>query len=109
MRVLLIEALGRVGGISTSGLMSHWTGSVRSSLYDELWQRAADKNAFERGKPKKQIDPELLTVTYYEMLQEANVEILLYTFVCGVMREGSRLTGVITESKSGRAAYAAKR
>ena len=89
MRVLLIEALGRVGGISTSGLMSHWTGSVRSSLYDELWQRAADKNAFERGKPKKQIDPELLTVTYYEMLQEANVEILLYTFVCGVMRFGN--------------------
>ena len=108
MRVLLIEALGRVGGISTSGLMSHWTGSVRSSLYDELWQRAADKNSHELGKPKKQIDPELLTVTYYEMLREANVEILLYTFVCGVMREGNRITGVITESKSGRIAYAAE-
>lgn len=108
MRVLLIEALGRVGGISTSGLMSHWTGSVRSALYDELWQRAADKNPFENGVPKKQIDPEFLTVTYYEMLREAGVELLLYTFVCGVMREGGRVTGVITESKSGRNAYAAR-
>ena len=30
-KVLLIESQGSVGGISTSGLMSHFTGHVRST------------------------------------------------------------------------------
>ena len=35
----LIEYFGSVGGMSTSGLMSHWTGSVRSNLYTEILTR----------------------------------------------------------------------
>lgn len=31
--VLLIEWNNSVGGMSTSGLMSHWTGSVTSPVY----------------------------------------------------------------------------
>ena len=107
-RVLLIESCGRVGGISTSGLMSHFTGRCDSPLYREFLQRAADRNPFDTGKSRPQIDPELLTVTYLEMLREAGVELLLYTLVCGVMMEGDRLVGLITESKSGRQAYRAK-
>ena len=41
-KTLLIEWQGCVGGISTSGLMSHFTGSVDSRLYDG--------SAFERPK-----------------------------------------------------------
>ena len=33
VRVLLVEALGRVGGISTAGMMSHFTGSLGNKLY----------------------------------------------------------------------------
>ncbi|MBQ8351311.1 MAG: FAD-dependent oxidoreductase [Clostridia bacterium] len=107
-RVLLVECCGRVGGISTSGLMSHFTGRCDSRLYREILQRAADHNPYETGVSRVQIDPELMTVTYLEMLQEAKVELLLYTLVCGVMMEGERLCGIITESKSGRQAYRAK-
>lgn len=107
-RVLLIEYCGRVGGISTSGLMSHFTGRCNSPLYREFLQQAADRNPFERGVSRPQIDPELLTVTYLDMLREAGVELLLYTLVCDVMMEGDRLCGLITESKSGRQAYRAK-
>ena len=32
-KTLLIESLGRVGGISTSGMMSHFTGRCGSKLY----------------------------------------------------------------------------
>ena len=32
-KVLLLEYTNAPGGISTSGLMSHWTGSVTSKLY----------------------------------------------------------------------------
>ena len=41
-KTLLIEYNGSVGGISTSGLMSHFTGRVDSLLYNEILQRSAD-------------------------------------------------------------------
>ncbi len=58
---LLVESLGRVGGISTSGLMSHFVGRVDSAIYREILSRSADKNPFNRGTVTKYIDPELLT------------------------------------------------
>lgn len=106
--VLLIEAAGTVGGVSTTGLMSHFTGSVNSRFYDELLDRAAEKNDFHPGERTIFIDPEMLKITYYELLREAGVELLLYTFVCDVMKEENRVIGVICESKSGRTAYGAK-
>ncbi|MBQ4050323.1 MAG: FAD-dependent oxidoreductase [Oscillospiraceae bacterium] len=117
-RVLLIEACGSPGGISTSGLMSHFTGTVDSRLYDELLKRASEKYyAFNNAPldiPDPQmtslinIDPEMLKLTYIEMLEEAGVEMLFYTFVCGVVMDGKTVKGVITESKSGRRAYLGK-
>ena len=35
-KVIIVEQSGDVGGISTSGLMSHWTGSCGSQLYYEI-------------------------------------------------------------------------
>lgn len=106
-KTLLIEMNGSAGGISTSGLMSHFTGRVDSKLYREILQRSADKNPYKKADTIV-IDPELLKITYYEMLCECDVDLLLYTFVCGVMTEGNELRGVITESKSGRKAFLAK-
>lgn len=100
-RVLLIEALGRVGGISTSGMMSHFTGRCDSAVYHEILKRAADKNSFERGEITTRIDPEMLTLTYLEMLSEAGVEILLYTSVTDVVSDGKKVKGVICHNKSG--------
>ena len=108
-KVLLIEWNNAVGGISTSGLMSHFTGSVHSRLYTELLQSMADRNEGDgRGKIVPSIDPENLKSIYLDMLGEAGVTVLLYTFVCGVVMDGNRITGVITESKSGRRVFCAK-
>ncbi len=108
-RVLLLEWANSVGGISTSGLMSHWTGTCDSPLYREILQRAGDKNEGElHGKPVPQIDPENLKSVYLEMLAEAGVTLLLYTFVCGTLMDGNRVVGIITESKSGRRVFRAK-
>lgn len=105
-RVLLIEAGGAPGGISTCGLMSHFTGTVNSSLYREILTRMAEKNEGEgHGKVVVQIDPEKLKNVYWEMLLEAGVDVRLYTFVCGALTEGNRVTGIVTESKSGREAF----
>lgn len=109
VKVLLVEWGNSVGGISTSGLMSHWTGSVESPLYTEILTRSAAKNEGEgHNKIVPQIDPENLKSVYLEMLSEAGVTLLLYTFVCGVVMEGNRAAGIITESKSGRRVFRAK-
>lgn len=107
MRVLLIESCGRVGGISTSGMMSHFTGRVGNKIYHEVLSRAGEKNPFGKEKTAT-IDPELLTLTYIEMLEEANVELLLYTTFCDVITDGNTVKGIICHSKDGFSAFYAK-
>ena len=108
-RVLVLEWANAVGGISTSGMMSHWTGSVQSPLYTEILTRMADQNeGVDHGKIQQYINPETLKGIYLDMLRDAGVDILLYTFVCGVVMDGQRVSGVITESKSGRRVFLAK-
>lgn len=100
---LLVEQLGDLGGISTSGLMSHWTGGVTSALYEEVLRRSAGRN---EGAWKDvitpTIDPEHLKTLYLDLMEEAGVRVRLYTFVSGVVRQGADITGLIVESKSGR-------
>lgn len=107
-KTLIVESLGRVGGISTSGMMSHFTGNVGNKLYHEVLQKAAEKNVFNQGVKTHTIDPELLTLTYIEMLEEAKVDILLYTTVCDVMMEENTLKGIICHNKDGFCAFYAK-
>ena len=107
-KTLLIESLGRVGGISTSGMMSHFTGRCGSKLYYEILDRAAKKNPFDTGISARYIDPELLTLTYLEMLEEANVDLLLYTTFCEAIMDENKITGVICHNKNGFCAYYSK-
>lgn len=107
-RTLIIESLGRLGGISTSGMMSHFTGNVGNLLYHEILQRAATKNSFDRGVKTTVIDPEFLTLTYIEMLEEANVDILLYTTICDVIMEENELKGIVCHNKEGFCAFYSK-
>ena len=107
-KTLLIESLGRVGGISTSGMMSHFTGRCGNKLYLEILDRAKAKNHYFPELEKKYIDPELLTLTYIEMLEEAGVDILLYTTFCDVVMDGNRVIGIICHNKSGFSKYDAK-
>lgn len=104
-KTLLIESCGRVGGISTSGMMSHFTGRCESRLYHEILDRAATKNCFYPELDKKYIDSELLTLTYIEMLEEADVDILLYTAFCDVVMDGKTIKGIICHNKNGFCRY----
>ena len=107
-KTLLIESCGRVGGISTSGMMSHFTGRCGNKLYHEILERAAKKNLFAPGVKTISIDPEFLKLTYIEMLEEATVDPLLYTTFCDVLMEDNTITGVICHNKGGFCAYNAK-
>lgn len=107
--VMIIEQSGNIGGVSTSGLMSHWVGRAKSKLYDEIRRRSTGLTDSElRSVPGRTIDPEKLKTLYLEMLIEEGVKIKLYTMAAGVIVEGDEVRGVIIESKSGRQAILAK-
>lgn len=106
VKTLLIESQGKVGGIATAGYMSHWTGTVGNITYWEILKRHNQKCGKE--STATEIDPDLLTITYLEMLEEANVDCLLYTMVFDVIMEDDCVKGVICCNKNGLTAYRAK-
>lgn len=110
--VMLVEQLGNVGGMSTSGLMSHWTGNTKGGFFEEILKRTADLSDSEsygfNGSPRQIINPERLKTEYLNMLDEAGVVLRLYTFVSNVIMKDGAVAGAILESKSGREAVYAK-
>ena len=101
--VILAEQNGEVGGIATSGMMSHWTGRCDSPLYHEILKRSAERNEGEwKGRITRYIDPEKLKTLLLEMLDEVGVRLLLYTFAEDAITEGERVRGVSVINKSGR-------
>lgn len=105
MKTIIVEQLGTLGGIATSGMMSHWTGDCNSRIYYEILQKSADKNDGEKkGEITIYIDPEKLKYQYLEMLDQENVTTMLYTLASDVIMENDTLKGVIVENKSGRTA-----
>lgn len=97
---VIVEQCGNIGGISTSGLMSHWTGSCGSRLYHEILRRSAEKNDFKTDNITL-IDLEKLKTLYLEMLDECGCKIMLYTFAADAICDGDRVLGAKVVNKSG--------
>ena len=109
--VLLVESGNAVGGVSTSGMMSHWTGATESPLLDEICRAQAESSLLpdgERGKVDRHICHEALKNVYLHLLDEAGVKVRLYTQVVDAIVAYGRVRGVVVESKSGREAILAK-
>lgn len=108
-KVILVEQNGEVGGISTSGLMSHWTGSCDSPLYFEILKRTSENN---EGKFKNKItniiDPEKLKTLYLEMLDEVGCKLMLYTFASNAICDGDKVLGATVINKTGQTDIYAK-
>ncbi len=109
--VLLLETGNAVGGVSTTGMMSHWTGSTESPLMEEICRLQSTSPLLpdtEIGKADHFISHEALKNAYLRLLDEAGVHVRLYTQVADAIVEGGRVRGVVAESKSGREAFLAK-
>lgn len=105
---LLIDSASIPGGMTTTGMMSHYTGTVDSRLYEEVLARMAEKNAGEKkGVRSILIDPANMTLVWIEMLEEAGAKMLFYTMACEPIVEDGTVKGVIVENKSGRYAILA--
>lgn len=107
--VILVDQCGDVGGISTSGLMSHWTGSCGSPLFNEILRRSALKNEGKfKNKITNLIDPEKLKTLYLEMLDEVGCGLMLYTFAEDAICDGDKVLGATVINKSGKTEIYAK-
>ncbi len=107
--VVLVEQSGDVGGISTSGLMSHWTGSCASPLYYEILKRSSEINEGDfKNKITNLIDPERLKTLYLEMLCEVGCKVLLYTCAEDAICDGDKVLGARVINKSGKTDIYAK-
>lgn len=104
MKTLIVEQTGDVGGVATTGLMSHWTGRSKGGIYEEI----LDASQKEGQKWRQTIDPEHLKTVLLTMLVEENVIIRTYTFASSPIMEGNQVKGIIVESKSGREAILCK-
>jgi hypothetical protein len=130
-KTALVEAKGYPGGTVTEG------GTALHSFYN-LWKAfpGVQKRQVVRGIPQEIverlvkvgccsghaemiegynydsvctcIDTELYKLVTFEMLTEAGVSVFVNTLLTGAIMDGSRVRGVIVESRSGREAFYAK-
>lgn len=118
-RVGLIESRSFVGGNMTIGLpVLGFLGQKGNQIIDGLPQKFITRLRDERDGASEHrpcplhmgitlVEPEAVKTVALEMLTEAGVDVLLYTFFAGVVMDGDRIASVITESKSGRTALLA--
>ncbi len=113
VRTRLIEVHGCLGGVWTAGVLSWIIDSadkpgVMAEITGELERRGARATRVPGGK-NFAYDVEAMKLLLEEMCLEAGVEARLHTRVVAAARDSeNRLAVVITESKSGREAWAAK-
>ena len=73
VNTMLVEQSGDVGGVATTGLMSHWTGNTHGGFYEELLTRTAELSGDETGMnggSRQIINPESLKTRLLEMLEQ---------------------------------------
>lgn len=111
--VMLIEMSGCIGGIATSGMMSHWGGASSSKIMPEIWKRSREYDHGYTWVDKNEcgdngIPHDLQMIVLEEMMKEAGVQVLYYTMVCDAVVENGRIIGVTVQNKSGKGFIKAK-
>ncbi|MCQ2432528.1 MAG: FAD-dependent oxidoreductase, partial [Clostridia bacterium] len=116
-KVLLIEATGALGGMGTSGLVPAWCPfsdkekMVYRSLAETVFLRLRARMAPEYTGTHLDwvnIDAEKLKRVYDELVTENGADVRFNTRLCGVQREGDKITHLITVGIEGMTAWKAK-
>ena len=118
-KVMLLDSRSFLGGNLTIGLpILGFLGPKGNQIIKGAAQRlidrlrakgaASDHKACKLHMSLTIIDPEEVKRTAFEMMQEAGVEVQLYTFASDAIVENGCVKGVVIESKAGRQAVFAK-
>ncbi len=110
-RVAIVERYGFLGGNAAYSIMPCWhgLGEHHCGLLTQFAKRVEDFGA--GPSPLKEgdhIEPEAIKILFEMMADEQKVHLYLHHFITGVVMDGPRVAGVITESKSGRRAFGGK-
>jgi hypothetical protein len=119
LKVGLIESRSFVGGNMTIGLpVLGFLGQKGNQIIKGLPQKFIDRLKARNGASEHRpcplhmgitlVEPEGVKTVALEMLVEAGVDVNFYTNCAGVVMDGDKIRGVITESKSGREAILGK-
>lgn len=132
LSVLLIEGQGQLGGMATSGLVSHWLGGrmrdgrwVVGGIFKELSLAAEKAGAalIPEDDPEESftphgwhksmvhgipLDPFGVALLLDRKAASEHVDVLLHTRAVDAVHDGERLTHIITHNKSGLQAVAVR-
>jgi hypothetical protein len=115
-RVMLVERYGCFGGVIAQSMVGTiaWYRTTEKTvdaggIGTEFERRAKAMNASLQVNHYQVLDTEVFKVIADRMIQEADIVPLLHTQIVDVLLEDDSITGVVTESKSGRQAILAKR
>ncbi|HRR32509.1 MAG TPA: FAD-dependent oxidoreductase [Kiritimatiellia bacterium] len=111
-KTLLLEQHGCLGGIWTAGSLAYLL-DVRNKtgIMAEIvkgMDKAGGRTYTLDGTPTETYDVEVMKLVLDNLCLEAGLTLQFHTRVAAAVKEGKRLTHVITESKSGREAIAGK-
>jgi hypothetical protein len=115
--VILVEQLGFLGGMFTGGNMvvssaRPW-GGIGKEIFDRLFDMGAaimhpdepqnypifHQRAHSAGTVP--YDPEMAKIVLFQMCEEADVRLLLHSYITGAVTEGDAVKGVTVANKSG--------
>jgi hypothetical protein len=119
LKVGLVENRSFVGGNMTIGLpVLGFLGQKGNQIIKGLPQKFIDRLKVRNGASEHRpcplhmgitlVEPEAVKTIALEMLTEAGVDVRFYTLCAGVVMDGDRIRGIITESKGGREAILGK-
>ena len=107
-RTRLFDMNGCLGGVWTAGLLTWIFDFNKPGLTRELVRKLDERKARRNSNPDRfTYEPEAMKLLLEDLCSEAKVSMQLHTRVAAAHRDGSRLTTIITESKSGREAWRA--
>ena len=110
-KTLLLETNGCLGGIWTAGILPWIINHNQPGILTELKSKLQERGAvFPFPTPSFAFDIEQMKLLLEELCDEAKVNFLFHTRVVATAKSDERtISHVITESKSGRQAWAGKR
>lgn len=109
-KTMVLERNAFLGGAATAVIMNTWNVPVTrmTGVAKEIAITLAERGAGNIKGPTFPFDPEALKELSAELLKDAGVEVLNYSWVVDSIMEGNRIKGVIIQNKSGRQAILAQ-
>ncbi len=113
LKVGLLEATGRPGGVPTSSILGVISGAmllnepVVGGFYSELKDRLNNISA-NKTSGRIIVDPEILTALLLDILQENGIDTCFYTTITDAVCQDGKVAQIIAHAKSGFGAYQAK-